>query len=117
MYNEVFGGIFQLSKHRPYVDLDLLSGTITHLDVVLTTHVILDIFSEVITGYLDQLVASYATQRDHDHLGSPSAYVTYHVTFGSLHIEANTKCSRHRFKDHVYIASAGRVCRVAHSAN
>ncbi len=116
MHHEILGWILQLGKHRSHVDLDLLSGTISHFDVVLTTHVILNILREVIAGDLDRLVGDDAAQRDHGDLGERrlcqrSCYPR------SLHVEADSQSSRHRFKDHVYITSASMLCRVAYGTN
>ena len=108
--------ILELGERRTNVDFDLLGSAFAYAEVVSSAHVLANVLGEVIAGNLNALIAHDAAKRNHCNLRAAAAYVDNHVAFWSFNVESNAKCSSHRLINHVYVATASVVRRVAYSA-
>ena len=80
-------------------------------------HVFANIFSKVVAGNLDALVANDTTKRDNCDFRATATYIYNHVAFRSLYVETDTKGCSHWLVDHIYVATASVLRRVANGTN
>lgn len=113
----IFGGIVELGQSRTDVDFDHLGRTLAHLHIVLATHVLLNIARQVVAGYPYRIVRHDTAQRNHGDFGRTATYIYNHVALGSQHVETDTDGGSHRLVNHVDVAAAGMLRRVAHGTN
>ncbi len=84
---------------------------------MLLAHVILNVGGEDVARHVDRLRADDAAQRDAGDLRRTAADIDHHVALGSLDVQTGTQSGRHRLVDHVDLAAAGVLGRVAHGAD
>ena len=87
------------------MELNTLCHTLTDLHIVLTTHIFLNICSEVITSYTDRVITYDTTQRDYSNLSATTTDINNHVTLWSLYIKTHTKSCSHWLEDKIYITT------------
>ncbi len=61
--NIIFRGIIaQLGKRSTYIDLNTLRHTLADFHIVLTTHILLNIGSKIVTSNTDRIIRNNTTQ-------------------------------------------------------
>ena len=88
--------------------------TFPNLDIVLMSHVFLNIIRQVITRNTDGLIRNDTSQRDHGDLRGTTTYIHDHVTFRGFHVQADTQSGSHRLVNHIDIPSSGVFGRVSY---
>ena len=91
--------ISKFSKSRTYIYFNTFSHTFTDLNIVLTTHILLNVICKVITCHTYRVIANDSSQRDNSNLCRTTTYIYNHITLWSLYVNTTTYCSSHWFKD------------------
>ena len=108
--------VAQIGKGCTYMNLDSFSHTLTHLDIVLTSHVFLNISSQDITCNTQAFVSNNTAKADYCNLCASSTYIHNHVTLGCQYVKPDTDCGSHWLVDQIYFTAAGMLSTVSYSA-
>ena len=114
-YNVIFGSIIsQISQGSAYMYLDTFGHTFTHLHIVLTAHIFLNIGCQIISGNTDRIVRHNTSQWNNRNFGRTTTYIDNHISFGCFHINTDTDSSSHRFKNQINIPSSRMLSTVTY---
>ena len=116
VYDVVFGSVFQFVERRADVDFYQLRRAFAQLDVVLPSHIFANILVELVAGNTYRLVGNDAAERYDGNLGRAAAYIDHHVAFGGFDVDAYAYGGSHRLVNHIDVATADVLGRVAHGA-
>ena len=115
MHDVILGSFFsKISQRRSHMYLDTFGHSLTHLHIMLTTHILLNISCKIIAGNTNRIIGNASTQRDYSNLGTSTADIDYHITLRSLNIYADTNSCSHWFKNQINVATVGVFGRITH---
>lgn len=95
------------------VDFYQLGHALANLHAVRAAHVLLDVLGKHVACHTDALVGDDAAKRDYRNLSCTAAYVDNHIAFRCLDVETDTEGCCHRLVNHINVAAAGMLARVA----
>ena len=114
---EIFRLFVQFRQRRTYGDLDIFGRPFADTHVMLLANVGLDIFGKNVAGHVDAFAADDTAQRNTGDLGRTASDIDHHVALGSFDVQPGAQRRSHRFVNHIDLAAAGMLGRVAHRAN
>ena len=115
MHNIIFRRVSQFCESRAYIYLYQLSCALTHFNIMLSAHILLNISCKVITCNTNRIVRDNPSQRDNCNFSRPAANIHNHISFRCFHIKTDTDSSCHRLINHIHIATSCMLRRVTYS--
>ena len=111
VFRSILSQICQGSSH---MNLDTFCHTFTHLHIMLTAHIFLNIGCQIISGDTDRIVRHNTSQWNNRNFGRTTTYIYNHITFRSFYIQSDTDSSCHWLKNQIYITSARMFSTIAY---
>ena len=102
---------------RTYIYLNLLSCSLTNLDLMSIAHIIHDILCELITSSTNTFICNNTTKRDNSDFCRTTTYINNHMTFWGKHIYTYSDSCCHRLVNHIHVSTAGMFARVSHGTD
>ena len=111
------GAFIEVGVDGTYLDLDLLSGTLPDLDLVLLAHMIHDVLRQFVASGVDGLILDDTTERDDSDLRRTTTDVHDHVAFGGEDVDAYADSCSHGLVDHVDVTATSVLAGVAYGTD
>src|SRR5690606_14256094 len=88
---------FKIFGSGTNLDFYFFSSTLTHIKVVLGTHIIHNIICKNVTSNFYGFVTNNSAKSDHGNFSSTTSYIHNHISFWLHNIYTNTNSSCHWF--------------------